>query len=188
MKPPPGEQVGKYLCYVLRHRPEALRIELNAAGWTEVEGLLNQLSQRKGWHLTPDDLRRVVEEDAKGRFSLQDGRVRANQGHSVAGVMAVELHPVEPPEVLFHGTTRQRWEMIQASGGLKPMNRHHVHLSSEYDTAWKVGARHRKETPMVLEVQARAMAETDAAFYLSENGVWMADRVLLSFLREATHD
>lgn len=171
---------SKTLAYVLRHNPSDLSLQLTPDGWVEVDTLLVRLAQRKNIHLTLAELEQLVADDAKGRYSLRDGMIRANQGHSVKGIQAVELIPRTPPPVLYHGTTEQRWARIRESDGLKKMNRHHVHLTDNLETAWETGRRHRKETPLVLRIDAAAM--TDFEFYLSENGVWHVDRVPLTFL------
>ncbi|MEW6282098.1 MAG: RNA 2'-phosphotransferase, partial [Candidatus Eremiobacterota bacterium] len=116
------------LAYVLRHRPEELGLTLSSDGWVEVDRLLQSLKDRRGVHLSRAELEALVAADAKGRYSLREGRIRANQGHSVQGVVAVDLVAMEPPEELYHGTTTQRWKRIQATGGLSKMKRHHVHL------------------------------------------------------------
>ena len=61
------------------------------------------------------------------------------------------------------------------------MNRHHVHLSGDLDTAAKVGGRHGQLA--LLDVQARAMSQAGLIFYRSANGVWLTDRVPVEFLR-----
>ena len=179
MKP---EKLGRFLAYVLRHHPEELDLELDPEGWTDVEHLLKQLKRKKGWLVSLRQLREVVEQDSKGRYSLENGKIRANQGHSVA-VQAVEETPVSPPDFLFHGTTQQRWIRIQKSGGLKPMNRHHVHLSADPETALEVGRRRRRETPIVLTVEARLMESEGHRFLRSSNGVYHVDSVPLSYLK-----
>lgn len=175
-------EVSKLLAYVLRHNPGELGLELTPDGWVPADLLLERLAQRRGVRLTMAELERLVAADAKGRYSLRDGRIRANQGHSV-DVQAVDPTPRTPPAVLYHGTTVERWERIRATGGLKPMRRHHVHLSADARTAQAVGSRHRRERPLVLVVDAAAMAAAGHAFLLSENGVWMADAVPVEFLR-----
>lgn len=168
---------SKFLALVLRHKPEEIGIELDSEGWTSIPVLLSKLEMSR------EELDALVAADAKGRYSISpDGeRIRANQGHSVPGVLAVSLNLVEPPDVLYHGTTRERWLQIQASGGLKPGSRHHVHLSADERTAKQVGSRHRGEL-VVLRVDAAAMHERGLPFYRSENGVWMADFVPLEFV------
>ena len=175
-------KISRFLSLVLRHQPQALHIDLDPQGWTDAEFLLEQLETIKGWKVSWTDLEAIVRDDNKGRYTLKDGRIRANQGHSVPNVLAVSTDPVDPPAVLYHGTTEGSWTLIQESGGLKPMNRHHVHLSADIETAKVVGARRRHQVPVVLVVDAQLMHEHGNEFYLSDNGVWHVERVPLTYL------
>ena len=60
------------------------------------------------------------------------------------------------------------------------MNRQHVHLSVDVETAQKVGSRHGK--PIILLIDTKAMAEAGFEFYLSKNGVWLTDVVPAKYL------
>jgi RNA:NAD 2'-phosphotransferase (TPT1/KptA family) len=62
-------------------------------------------------------------------------KIRASQGHSVP--VDVELEAVTPPEILYHGTGEKYVESIEAQG-LIPKTRLYVHLSGDYETAFKV--------------------------------------------------
>jgi putative RNA 2'-phosphotransferase len=62
------------------------------------------------------------------------------------------------------------------------MDRHHVHLSGDEETARKVGA--RRGRPIILAVDAAAMRRDGHVFYRSANGVWLVDEVPAKFLRE----
>jgi putative RNA 2'-phosphotransferase len=55
------------------------------------------------------------------------------------------------------------------------MARHHVHLSSNRETARAVGARHGR--PVVFAVDAAAMRDAGHLFYCSDNGIWLVDHV-----------
>ena len=85
-----------------------------------------------------EQVERVVATSDKRRFALDGESIRANQGHSVA--VDLELQPVEPPPLLFHGTPERNVEAILREG-LRRGARHHVHLSAEARTATAVGAR-----------------------------------------------
>ena len=61
------------------------------------------------------------------------------------------------------------------------MDRHHVHLSADVETAHKVGGRHGK--PVVFAIDAAAMARDGMVFYRSANGVWLVDHVPPTYLR-----
>jgi putative RNA 2'-phosphotransferase len=62
------------------------------------------------------------------------------------------------------------------------MARHHVHLSSDIETATRVGARHGR--PTVFEVDAAAMHADGYEFFVSANGVWLVERVPPEYLRK----
>src|SRR3954471_4591559 len=120
-------KVSKYVSKHLRHAPERLGLELEPGGWVPVEVLLAACRDH-GFALTADELREVVTRSDKQRFAFDatGARIRANQGHSVD--VDLELAPVVPPDVLFHGTGSGSVDAI-LKAGLRRMNRHHVHLS-----------------------------------------------------------
>lgn len=147
-------------------------------GWVDVDTLLAGMVAH-GRPLTLDELDELVAASPKQRFALSsDGRrIRANQGHSVQ----VELGhaPAEPPDALFHGTVAPALPAIRAEG-LRPMARHHVHLSRDEATAWQVGA--RRGAPVVLRVDARGMRQAGHEFLCTPNGVWLVAHVPPAFI------
>jgi putative RNA 2'-phosphotransferase len=165
--------ISRRLSFWLRHRPDAAGLELDDAGWTPVASVLAAL-EREGLADSAGRLRQVVAENDKKRFELsEDGRsIRARQGHSIA----VELDwPIAvPPEFLFHGTVKRFLGKILAEG-LRPMKRHHVHLSPDSETASVVGARRGKA--IILRISSGRMAADGHVFRLSGNGVWLTDLV-----------
>jgi len=60
------------------------------------------------------------------------------------------------------------------------MSRQHVHLSADEVTATKVGQRHGK--PVILKVKAGEIWQAGREFLLSENGVWLTERVEMMYL------
>lgn len=172
-------RVSKLLSLALRHEPSALALELDDAGWASVEAVLLGLSAR-GEPATHDELVEVVATSEKKRFALSDDglRIRASQGHSVE--VDLGLPPSEPPETLFHGT-RARVEAAIRREGLVPGSRTHVHLSADVRTA-EIVARRREGPHVILRVRAAAMHAAGLAFFLSENGVWLTERVPPEFI------
>lgn len=174
------EHLGRYLSYILRHHPDAIGLELDAAGWADVEALLAACTAH-GKPLTRDELDLVVANDDKQRYAFSaDGvRIRASQGHSIAVDLGYE--PCVPPEFLYHGTTERFLEAIRREG-LQRGQRHHVHLSVDEETARRVGG--RRGVPVVLRVRSVEMARAGALFYLSANGVWLVEAVGAGFIEE----
>jgi putative RNA 2'-phosphotransferase len=180
MQPLDREDVrrSRLVSRVLRHRPESVGIVLDPHGWTDVTGLLEALAAH-GHRITRTDLERVVRRNDKQRFEWDTAsdRIRARQGHSVE--VDLGLSPTAPPDRLYHGTPRRNVEPI-LSTGLEPRGRHHVHLSEDADTARRVGA--RRGEPVVLVVDAAAMASEGLHFWRTGNGVWLTETVPPWFL------
>ena len=176
-------RASRFLSLVLRHRPEVIGLELDAAGWASVPELV-RLAREHGRELSESLIREVVETNDKRRFSLSaDGsQIRARQGHSIR--VDLGLEPATPPAVLYHGTAERFLRSILRQGLVKG-RRHHVHLSPDKTTARAVGRRHGQ--PVVLRVEAGRMHAGGHAFYLSENGVWLTDQVPVEYL-ETTED
>ena len=172
------EKTSKFLSYVLRHRPDEIGLVLDENGWASVSDLIDR-AKSAGVVLTQERLRDIVRSNDKQRFALSDDetRIRASQGHSIKVDLA--LVPKQPPEILFHGTATRFVDAIKREG-LKPMSRQHVHLSPDEPSAVKVGQRHGK--PVIFKVQAGQMWHAGQKFFLSENGVWLTDRVEPRFL------
>ena len=170
---PDPTRVSRFIALVLRHDPAAAGLTLDAEGWASVDALLQALRTRHG-PFPREALEALVAADSKGRYALSaDGsRIRANQGHSVP--VELGLAPATPPDRLFHGTVRRALDAILREG-LKPMGRHHVHLSSDMQTATAVGS--RRGEPVILAVDARGMNQAGHLFYRSANGVWLTDTV-----------
>lgn len=161
-------KTSKRLSFLLRHCQEPLYIDLNG-GWAKVRTILDAL------HISRETLEQIVAKDEKGRYAFDHTgqRIRANQGHSIPGVV-VEMEQPEPLQRLYHGTATRFLDDILREG-LKPMNRQFVHISPDYETAVRVGSRHGK--PVVLEIDAQRLVKDGYALYRSFNGVWQAKAV-----------
>ena len=171
---------SKFLSLALRHDPSAANVTLDDNGWVEVPKLLEGAAS-KGIDISFEELIEIVDTNEKRRFTIcqETNRIRANQGHSIA--VDLELKEASPPAVLYHGTTVRNRDSILQRGLLK-MKRRHVHLSTDIETARKVGARHGKI--LILKVDASAMQADGHVFYLSENGVWLTESVPAAYLTE----
>ncbi|MFC0864264.1 RNA 2'-phosphotransferase [Sphaerimonospora cavernae] len=170
-------KISKYLAKHLRHEPGRIGIELDAHGWVKVDVLLAAAASH-GFPISRPELELVVAGNDKRRYVIEGDRIRASQGHTVP--VDLDLPVVEPPSCLYHGTVARSVAAIRREG-LRPMSRHHVHLSPERETATRVGARRGK--PIVLVVDAGAMHAAGYEFRVSANGVWLVDHVPAGFIR-----
>lgn len=171
-------KISKYLSRHLRHQPDRIGIKLAPGGWVAVDEVLAACKKHQ-FSISGAELNEVVANNDKKRFSFDSTGtlIRANQGHSVE--VDLQLEPIFPPNVLYHGTSAGAVESILQTG-LDKMSRHHVHLSSDITTAKAVGARHGK--PVVFAVDVAAMHKAGFIFYCSDNGVWLVDHVPPEYL------
>ena len=174
-------KISKFMSLVLRHKPETINLTLDKNGWASVDDLIRKMNGLRVFDINRATLNEVVATNDKKRFAFNDDgtKIRASQGHSIKDV-DLDLKPVMPPEMLYHGTAAHNSEVVHKEGIIK-MGRNHVHLSSAVDTAIKVGSRHGQ--PLVLIVDAKKMYDNGHVFYLSENKVWLTDHVPAIFLK-----
>ncbi|HMR07602.1 MAG TPA: RNA 2'-phosphotransferase [Polyangiaceae bacterium] len=170
--------LSKYLSWVLRHRPDAIGLELAPGGWLDCAAL-RAASAQEGFAFSHAELQEVVVESDKQRFELSadQRRVRAVQGHSVE----VELGYVAeaPPECTFHGTGQDVVASILAEG-IVPKRRLHVHLSPDRETALVVAR--RRPRPTILVVRSGDMARAGFELFRAPNGVWLTKHVPQQFV------
>ena len=119
-----------------------------------------------------------IELDEHGWADVEE-LIRANQGHSIP--VDVELEELAPPEFLYHGTSEKFSASIKLQGLLKK-SRLYVHLSSDVETAEKVGRRHG--VPKIFLVESGKMFRDGYKFFCSVNGVWLTEHVPMIYLKE----
>lgn len=158
--------LSKFISLVLRHEPETIGLTLDENGWADTTILIDKMNS-KGIRINMELLEHVVATNTKKRFSYNEDKtkIRANQGHSIN--IDLQLSPVKPPDVLYHGTSEKLLPSI-LQNGLQKRNRQHVHLSADTDTAVDVGKRHGK--PVVLIVDADKMHKDSFEFYVQLMG------------------
>lgn len=174
------------MAHALRHRPGDYGLTLEPGGWASVEGLLEALrARRPEWRsLALEDVLSAVERGERRRFEVRAERIRALYGHSVD--VPLGRSAVEPPEVLWHGTTETAAESI-LEDGLEPMGRRKVHLSPDRATAIAVGRR-RTPDPALLRIDARAAHDDGVAFHAAGDGVWLSEPVPARFVEREGAD
>ena len=174
------DKLSKFISLILKHKPEEIGIQLDEYGWAKVDELLNGIN-KSGRKIDLNVLEEIVITDEKKRYSFNEDKtkIRANQGHSIP--VNVELKKTKPPEYLYHGTADRFLDSI-IKDGIKSMSRLYVHLSKDVETAKNVGKRHGK--PVVLKVHSGEMYRDGIKFYLSENGVWLTEKVDVKYFEK----
>ena len=172
---------SKFISLILRHNPQVIGISLDEHGWADVKELIDGINRTEGHSLDMDTLEEIVRTDEKQRYSFSEDHtlIRANQGHSIP--VDVELEEKNPPDILWHGTGQKYVSSIDVQG-LVPKSRLYVHLSSDMETARKVGSRHGR--PVIYQVECRKMTEDGYRFFLSANHVWLTKEVPVEYLKK----
>ena len=171
---------SKCLSYALRHNPGKFGIELDSEGWVDIDVLCKALGTHEPRaYITKKGIEDIIASSEKKRFEINGNKIRATYGHSINQKIA--YLPQEPPAVLFHGTACENLESIRKEG-LKPMSRQYVHLSSDYNTAEKVGRRHSKKIT-VWYIDARMMYKEGFNFFHTANDTtWLCNEVPYKYM------
>lgn len=152
---------------LLRHTAGERSLTMSADGWAAITDVLRELAMDRA------ALDRAVEENDKQRLQVDGDRIRACQGHSLAG-MPVTREALEnsweriyPRDLLWHGTTRAALTAIRREG-LKPGRRTHVHLAPSKDST--VGRRSAVEVLLGVD-------SGNLAVFRAPNGVLLTREV-----------
>jgi putative RNA 2'-phosphotransferase len=171
---------GRHLAFLLRHDKEGFEKGLiDKNGWRKVDELI------KSHQYTKELLEEIVETNDKQRYEFNNDKtkIRARQGHSID--VDVELKEETPPDILYHGTSSKFLESIYKQGILKGV-RQYVHLSSDIETAKKVGSRHGN--PVVLFIDTKKMKEDGIKFFKSNNNVWLTDYIDKKYINKESYE
>lgn len=172
---------SRFMSLILRHKPDTIGITLDEHGWADVQELIDGINRSGGHSLDMELLEEIVRTDEKQRYSFNEDHtlIRANQGHSIP--VDVELKEKVPPNILWHGTGEKYVSSIDVQG-LIPKSRLYVHLSSDIETARKVGSRHGK--PVLYEIDCSGMINDGYRFFLSANHIWLTKEVPARYLKK----
>jgi len=146
--------LSKLMSFLLRHDPSAAGLSMDCEGWVNIKDLVEGIRSR--WRnsslykwVREEHIIAIALLDPKGRFELRDGMIRARYGHSKRLRVSIEYPKDVSSRYLYHGTVRRNLASILREG-IKPMNRHYVHLSLNIDDACTVGKRHGNDVIALL--------------------------------------
>ena len=164
------------MAQLLRHGAVREGLDMQADGYVAVDELL---AHRRLAGVTLADVQLVVMANDKQRFSLKTddrGRhwVKANQGHSIPLVTELDLEPLTEAAqapVVVHGTSRQNWRVIAASGGLHRMQRNHTHWAAGLPGGRGVISGMRSSSDVFIYLDVAAALAGGIQLFRSPNGV-----------------
>ncbi|KAI4463841.1 putative phosphotransferase [Holotrichia oblita] len=167
--------MSKTLSWILRHGAKEKGFHITSDGYVDVNAILSY-KQLRG-KCTIDDIHRIVENNNKQRFTLRTNQsgnleIKANQGHSIEGIVDLELEAVTSPsqvENVIHGTYYKCWDSIRTNG-LNRMSRVHIHFASGLPSS-KIISGMRRNIEIIIYVDIKKALEENLRFYKSPNGV-----------------
>jgi 2'-phosphotransferase len=197
------------LSWALRHAAPQLNLTMTADGFCPLEEILQSTHPKlNGW--TEQEIRQVVETNDKQRFRLDQKLaaeyaasspqvveaaspdtasaamiwcIRANQGHSIAGINPhLLLERLSKTDVaalpcIVHGTYREPWNTIEKVGYLSRMKRNHIHCASGLLGENGVISGMRRTCQVYIYMDGAKCARDGIVFFRSDNGVILTEGV-----------
>lgn len=151
-------------------------LKMSEEGFVDINLLIQKVKEKYPW-VKQEFVEKMVREDQKGRFEIQNNQIGARYGHSLEVSPTLPLAEID---VLYHGTSEETSQRILKEG-LKPTGRKKVHLSSTIEDAIAVGRR-KTENPVILKIDTkRALAEGIRIEKASEK-VYVVQEILKEFI------
>jgi len=172
---------------LLRHN-EGQRIAIDRQGWADLDDVIGILSayqrvQDVGLPLDRDLIAEMVCGDEKNRFQLSDDgrRIRATSGHSFE--VDLGLAPFVPETPLYFGTVVDKADDIRREG-LTGSAKNKVRLVRTQEEALAIAEARGCEGPLVLEIDAPALARDGFEFGIAPSGEILVDRFGAEYVTE----
>ena len=182
MSPRHLDQFGRIMAGVLRHFPDKFDLEMDKQGWVEATEFIEAVKiQRRHFHfLETKHLQAVVETDPKGRYQLNNGRLRATYAHTLD--LDLDLPTDQNPEHLYFACSQEDSDEY-LEHGLYPGDRNMVHLSSTRLNALEAG-RHIIGKPIVLLADVRAVEGAGHEIMKAGTTVYLTKDIPGEFLKK----
>lgn len=177
-------EVARHLVLILRELAPSLGLDVDKYGWVAVKTILMEMKARFP-QIEFAHIKEIVDKDAQKRFEISGERIRAKAGHKYD--VLVPSPPVEPPELLYHGTSSDAARLILKSGILL-MGKAYVHLSTTIERASRIGLR-KTTHPVILKVEARRAFEAGLKFWRSgqispDGEIFLSEEIPADFVSE----
>lgn len=133
--------------------------------------MVDELLKNSLRHYTIDDIKRVVNNNEKQRFTLSISNgileIKANQGHTISEIVELSLKRIDRVEFdIVHGTYLKCWPQIKTEG-LSRMGRNHIHFAKGLNFINGL----RKNAELFIYIDFDKAKEGGLVFFESENGV-----------------
>jgi putative RNA 2'-phosphotransferase len=175
--------LGRIMAGILRHFPDRFGLEMDDHGWVDLEAMVEAIrDERDRFHwLRPRHVNAIAATDPKGRYEIDEGRIRATYAHSLE--LDWDFPTDGIPESLYYPVAEEELDLV-LERGLSPNDRALVHLSETYESALSAGLQ-RVENPIILEVAAQKAAEDGNTVWNASKTVYTTEHVPGEYLSRA---
>jgi putative RNA 2'-phosphotransferase len=165
------EKLGRFVSGSLRHFPSSAGVEMDRRGWVNLNAFCDVMRKRYNW-MKKEYLYALVESDEKGRYEIDEFRIRARYGHSVD--VDLDYEESDLP-FLYYGASPEEVDVL-LENGIFPIKQRYVHLSTTYDKAEEVALIHT-ESPVILQVDAFKAQEDGISLKVATEHIVLADSI-----------
>lgn len=177
-------EVARYLALIVRTLAISLGFQVDKYGFILLDIVLKEIKLKYSY-VELGHIKEIVEKDAQKRFEIYGDKIRAKTGHKYH--VLIPSPPIEPPELLFHGTSPDAAKTI-LNTELSRMEKAYVHLSSTIERAKRIGLR-KSKNPVILKIEAKRAFRSEVKFWksgqISQDGeIFLSDNIPKNFISE----
>ncbi len=171
-------RISRTMAYLLRHRPEAGRLEPDPEGWVPIDEVARAVGALCRGAVREDDVRAVVNQSRVQRFEIDADRIRARKGWENERRLRREHGPI--PDILYHATSGAAVTRARKQGVLRRGHRPLILESREEDAWFQAHLRHGDD-PRVLYVDTTRARRRGVRFRRNpRTGLYTVRRVACS--------
>ncbi len=178
--------LSRILAGILRHFPEKFGLMMDGRGWVDISELIKAIgTERSGFSwLKPYHIEALVETDPRERYQIDGGMIRAKYGHSID--VNLDDLPLANLKEYFYPVTEEEREII-LEGGIHPVDRRKVHLSTSLEKAVEAG-RVRTDNPVILRIDGEKAMRDGVKIYRASRDVCITDNIDAKYLSKVSEE
>lgn len=179
------QKLGRFIAMLLRHQPARFPVKLDVAGYADLAQVMGVLKALPNFRwATRDDVEAVLTASGRERFEIRESasgpKIRALYGHSA---LRLDYEPVEPPAILYYGTSPEIAVTLLREGLTEPERAYH-RVATTVEEARRRALR-LSAAPAILTMDAAGAYADGIRFYAPTAGVYLVAAVPPSYLRQA---
>jgi putative RNA 2'-phosphotransferase len=172
--------LSRIIAGALRHFPDKLGLLMDGHGFVDISDLIDAIgTSRSGFTwLRIHHIQALAETDPRGRYQIDGGMIRAKYGHSIK--VDLDDLPISDSKEFFYPVTEEESDIV-IEGGIHPIDRNKVHLSSTIEKAIEAG-RVRADQPLILRIDGDKARKDGVMIYQATKDVCVTNDVEAKYI------